>query len=182
MEKASINSMESLRRTSLQLDAKRKLHLSILGDQLAEKERYAEDGMDALYLYIFEKYAILPSRSAAMRVDAISNILFREMREWKLPAEYRDVKIPEGTDTRDVMGLRLAQFTAEADMSYHLELFGDYISESEGYSVDGRKAVEIYVCRKFGFLPYEVEDWSHQTLMKISDPEFSQWIARKESM
>ena len=180
--------MESLQKDISKLDTQKLLHMAIaeerlslvmFGDQIAKSEGYKVDGFDAIYLYLFEKKGVDPARARKMHYEAIKFLLWKELDGWVRPAPHRVVEVPrhfsEAINNR--YGTLLGVFAAQADIAYRTEKFGDFIGERERLGVEGREALEIYLCRKFGFRPDEVSSWSWEVITSLLTPEISEWKA-----
>ena len=68
--------------------------------------------------------------------------------------------------------------TAEGNLTYFLDVFGDTIAEREGYkSVHGIDAVHLYVIHKFKWLPRDVRSMSPEDLRFVLSEEMHGWTA-----
>lgn len=174
-------SLNKSRRRIHELGAEARLSLVMKGDEIANKENYPVDGLDAIYYYLFDKRGLDPVRVSKMHSDAIEFLLSKEFDGWVRPSERRHVTAPDDvTKSRDKYEISLALFQAQAASAYHTELFGDFIGERENYGEGGREALEIYLCRKFGYQPYEVSSWSWETIASLLAPEVNGWKSPAE--
>ncbi|KJY81309.1 hypothetical protein TW74_02755 [Vibrio nigripulchritudo] len=70
----------------------------------------------------------------------------------------------------------------QGELSFSLELFGDYIAEREGYKEnDGLEAIHFYVVNKFHWLPSVVQSMSHDDLRFVLSEEMSGWTLPKDA-
>lgn len=68
------------------LTGKLNYHLELFGDELAKREKFhSVDGMDAIYLYLVNKYRWLPRDVRSLSFEDLRFLLSEEMHSWKLP-------------------------------------------------------------------------------------------------
>ncbi len=77
-----------------------KFALICFGDELAEREGYAQhDGIDAIHFYIVERYRWLPKDVRAMSDDDLQFLMREAMQEWTLPEDARGMaQLPNPPD------------------------------------------------------------------------------------
>lgn len=72
--------------------------------------------------------------------------------------------------------------SAQGELAYLLELFGDTIAEREGYKdLDGMDAVHFYLIHKFNWLPRDVRTMSYTDIRFVLTEEMRDWTSPKES-
>jgi hypothetical protein len=63
----------------------------------------------------------------------------------------------------------------EGELNYHLERYGDHISEREGYrGIDGMAAIHFYLIHKFGWLPRDVKSMSLEDVRFVLSQEMEE--------
>jgi hypothetical protein len=73
----------------------------------------------------------------------------------------------------------------EGNLSYILAVFGDHISEREGYkslSLTGMSAVHFYLINKYGWLPRDVKSMSYEDMLFVLGEEMRDWTLPKDAM
>lgn len=158
------------------LRAQKLLSLYMLGDELAEREGYELSELDALCYYLFDKRGLDPALTSLLSADALALLLAKEMKGWVRPEGHRQVRrVPHGEPATSYEAT-LGVLEAQARLDHFTEQFGDHVATREGFShADGREALEIYLCRKFGYRPHEVRSWSMETIGALLEPEMKTW-------
>ncbi len=145
------------------------VHLYIFGDELAEKNGYDVDGLEAVYFYLFDKRGLLPEYTSALNLDALRLLLQMELKGWTIPSRFKK----EDEKYTNIAALRQSQ----ADLDHFTENYGDHLIEREKYDsdMDARDALELYLCRRHNYRPNEVSVWSLETIAKLLDDEIASW-------
>jgi hypothetical protein len=64
----------------------------------------------------------------------------------------------------------------EGERAFHVDLFGDYIAEREGYKAHGGlDAVRYYLIQKHHWLPRDVRSLNLDDLLFVLEEEMSGW-------
>lgn len=171
-------SLNESRKLIHELGAEARLSLVMKGDEIAKQEKYPNSlkGLDAIEFYLFEKRGMDPARVRIMHHEAIEFLLSKEMAGWVRPTAHRIVKAPSpAADPKDRYEVTLGLFLAQAELAHFAELYGDFLARQEGYSENGREALEVHLCRKFGYRPDEVVSWSWETIRLLLAPEMKDW-------
>jgi hypothetical protein len=70
----------------------------------------------------------------------------------------------------------------QAEMAYHLEVFGDHLAKREGYKEhEGLEALHFYLIQKHHWLPSEVRALNWEDLRFILKEEMADWILPDEA-
>lgn len=70
------------------------------------------------------------------------------------------------------------------NLSYHLAVFGDYISEREGYQaleLTGMEAIYFYLVTKYNWLPRDVRSMSYEDLRFVLSEEMRGWTLPEDA-
>jgi hypothetical protein len=71
--------------------------------------------------------------------------------------------------------------TVEGERAFHLDLFGDFLAEREGYNEHtGLDALYYYLIQKHHWLPSQVRSLNQSDLYLLFDEEMSGWTVPKE--
>jgi hypothetical protein len=66
--------------------------------------------------------------------------------------------------------------SAQGDLAYLLEVFGDTVAEREGYkNLQGMEAIHFYLIHKFNWLPRDVMSMSAEHIRLVLHQEMSDW-------
>jgi hypothetical protein len=69
---------------------------------------------------------------------------------------------------------------AEGEIAFHMDLFGDYLAEREGYKEhDGLEALQFYLVQKYHWLPSQVKSLNLDDLRFLFGEEMSGWTVQK---
>lgn len=140
--------------------AKQKFHVSLWGDEVAEREGYDVDGYDAVAVYLFRTHGLMPGYVEILRTETVLLMLSKEMKDWTVPAKFRDMDAILSRRA-SIHAARYELYMAEASIACEAEIYGDRIAERENYKTkEGREALEHYVCVKLGYRPDEARAWS----------------------
>lgn len=167
--------MDDMRRRMHLLEAQALLHISMLGDLIAERECYDVDGLEAIAFFLFETYGVKPVQVGLLSADTLRLLLNKEMKGWTVPPKSRGVTVPPDGQAETVLQARLGLYRAKAELDYHAELFGNVLARRDGYGVDGREALELYLCRELGYPPGDVGSWSYETIRELLVPKMAGW-------
>lgn len=73
--------------------------------------------------------------------------------------------------------------TAQGELAYTLDVFGDKLAERENYkSVDGIEAVYFYLVHKFGWQPSHVRSMSYEDLRFVLSEEMHNFTLPKAAI
>jgi hypothetical protein len=72
--------------------------------------------------------------------------------------------------------------TAEGQLAYSLDVFGDSLAKREGYkSLDGIEAVHFYLVHKFGWLPEQVRSMKSEDIRFVLQEEMHRFVLPKDA-
>lgn len=72
--------------------------------------------------------------------------------------------------------------TAEGNLAYYLELFGNFLAEREGYKhLDGMEAIYFYLIQKYRWMPKDVRAMNIHDIRFLLSEEMVDWCAPPES-
>jgi hypothetical protein len=78
---------------------------------------------------------------------------------------------------------RLGSYRNDGHLNYFLCVFGDHVSQREGYKgLDGIEAIHFYLIHKFGWLPRDVKSMSLEDIRFVMSQEMDEWNAPEEAM
>lgn len=83
---------------------------------------------------------------------------------------------------RDSYAALKRRHTAQGDLAYDLEVFGDTLAEREGFKgLGGMEAIHLYLIHKHGWLPRDVRSMSAEDLSLVLHQEMDGWTLPPEA-
>jgi hypothetical protein len=71
---------------------------------------------------------------------------------------------------------------ANAELAFHLRVFGDHVAQREGYKVhQGFEALHFYIVEKYKWLPSVAKSLSNEDLRFLLEEEMSDWVLPGEA-
>lgn len=150
------------------------------GDELADKEGYSVDGLEAIAAYLLRRDGTPPERTLLHKTELLGLSLTQELRDWTPP---RSVEEAEALDPDDLEGetWRLLKITAERD--YATECFGDTLAEREDLGgVSGEEALRLYLVNKHHWHPADVAALSFPAMRDALAVEMKGWTMTREQV
>ncbi len=81
--------------------------------------------------------------------------------------------------------IRYKLHAEDGKLNYLLDVFGDHISEREGYQsleLTGISAVHYYLITKYGWLPRDVKSMSYEDIRFVLSEEMRVWAPPKSAI
>lgn len=150
-----------------------KFHLFLWGEEEAGRRGWRGlDGWEAVQLYLQKEHGLMPAQIQAMDADYVRFLLTEELTGWTIPQKYCGTPPSEISLKNDVAWSFLRQCLAEVPLNQITEELGDWLGEAKNLGdLDGREALEVYLCRVHGYTPSQVSEWSYETIRVLLERE-----------